>query len=292
MLTIPTRLAEAIRDDSSAERAAWVDELPQTIDDLSKRWSLTLGAPYEPGGMCSWVAPAWDADGNPLTLKVGWRHDEGLHEAEALALWSGDGTALLHASHQVGHTIALLLERCEPGTTLRAAATEPEQDEVVAGILRRLWIEPTDPHPFRPLTLMCEQWALEFETLYGRPGRDTVDPGLARAAMTLFRELPTTASRNVLLCTDLHAQNILAAQREPWLAIDPKPYLGDPAYDPLQHMLNCADRLAADPMGLIRRMAALLDLDVERLTLWTFARCVQESHWAPELGEIARQLAP
>ncbi len=69
--------------------------------------------------------------------------------------------------------------------------------------------------------------------------------GRVQAGIALFRSLPATADRQVLLCTDLHADNILAARREPWLAVDPKPYAGDPAYDVLQHMLNCEDRLAA-----------------------------------------------
>jgi streptomycin 6-kinase len=37
--------------------------------------------------------------------------------------------------------------------------------------------------------------------------------GLARAGITLFRELPGTAANQVLLCTDLHAENILVARR-------------------------------------------------------------------------------
>jgi streptomycin 6-kinase len=108
----------------------------------------------------------------------------------------------------------------------------------------------------------------------------------------LFRELPASADREVLLCTDLHAGNVLAAQREPWLAIDPKPYVGDPHYDVLQHMLNCAERLAADPVGFARRMAGLADLDHHRLLLWLFARCVQESPGWPPLADIARRIAP
>jgi streptomycin 6-kinase len=108
----------------------------------------------------------------------------------------------------------------------------------------------------------------------------------------LFRELPGTAASKVLLCTDLHADNILAAKRAPWLVIDPKPYVGDPAYDVLQHMLCCEDRLAADPAGLASRMARLAGLDQGRVRLWLFARCVQESVGAPVLHSVTRQLAP
>ncbi len=110
--------------------------------------------------------------------------------------------------------------------------------------------------------------------------------------MTLFRELPASADRQVLLCTDLHARNVLAAERQPWLVIDPKPYVGDPTYDALQHVLNCDVRLHSDPHRLVARMAALLDLEPDRLRLWLFARCVQESPDSPTLAETARRLAP
>lgn len=74
--------------------------------------------------------------------------------------------------------------------------------------------------------------------------------------------------------------------------IDPKPYVGDPTYDALQHLLNCEERLMADPLGLSRRMAGLLDLDPERLRLWLFARCVIEGPERPELLDVARAIAP
>jgi streptomycin 6-kinase len=108
----------------------------------------------------------------------------------------------------------------------------------------------------------------------------------------LFRQLPRTAGRAVLLSTDLHHDNVLAAAREPWLAIDPKPYIGDPAYDPIQHMLNFPGRLAADPAGFAHRMARLAGLDPDRVRHWLFARCVQESVGDPELRPVAVRLAP
>jgi streptomycin 6-kinase len=202
---------------------------------------------------------------------------------------------LLHASHERDQTIALLLERCLPGTPLRAAAAEPEQDVIVAGLLRQLWRQPAAGHPFRPLQEMCDEWADRFEQQFEQQGEKTdaaLDPGIARAGIALFRALPRTADERVLLCTDLHSGNILAARRAPWLVIDPKPYVGDPAYDALQHMLNCEGRLASDPEGLARRMAGLLGLDPGRLTTWLFARSVQESIGRPMLREVAARLAP
>lgn len=101
---------------------------------------------------------------------------------------------------------------------------------------------------------MGEDWAAEFEERFARwPGG--IDPGLARAAMMLFRELPRSAEDAVLLCTDLHGGNVLAAQREPWLVIDPKPYVGDRTYDALQHMLNCEQRLVTDPWRFAQAMS-------------------------------------
>jgi streptomycin 6-kinase len=76
------------------------------------------------------------------------------------------------------------------------------------------------------------------------------------------------------------------------LVIDPKPYVGDPCYDALQHILNWDDRLQSDPVDIARRMADLLELDAARLASWLFARCVQESIRVPALGEVAVRLAP
>jgi len=287
---LPVNLVEGTRRFPDPGRPEWLAALPDTVRALAGRWSLRLGEPYQPGGMCSWVAPARDPLGRDLVLKVGWRHYEAADEAAGLRVWDGRGTVRVYDAHLTDTTSALLLERCEPGTSLAASAPEPEQDVIVAGLLRRLWSAPTDGHPFRPLQSMCDAWAAEFEEkLAAAPG--ALDPGLARAGMELLRGLPASADRQVLLCTDLHAANILAAQREPWLVIDPKPYVGDPTYDPLQHFLN-SERLAADPTGLARRMADLLGLDADRLTAWMFARCVQESIDQPHLRAVAHALRP
>lgn len=292
---LPVNLARAAAEanDTGSPRLAWLTALPEIVGELARRWTLDLGPPFQPGGVASWVAPATDASGAHLVLKAGWRHGEALHEADGLLAWDGHGAVRLVDSLVVEDTSALLLEACEPGTALSEALPPPEQDVVVARLLRRLWIDPPPDHPFRTLHNMCGWWADEFDHKYvTAPDALRVDPGIARHGMELFRGLPGTAARSVLLCTDLHHGNVLAAQREPWLMIDPKPHVGDPTYDPVQHVLNFPDRLRADPIGLADRMSLLLDLDRVRVRQWLFARCVQESVDQPYLHRVATALAP
>jgi streptomycin 6-kinase len=182
----------------------------------------------------------------------------------------------------------MLLERCEPGTVLRERP-EAERDVIVAGLLRRLWRSPSAPHPFRPLRAMIDHWAAETTAA----SSEWHDPGVVRAGLDLFEELSRESGDDVLLATDLHAGNILRSQREPWLAIDPKPFVGDRAYDATQHLLNCRERLLAAPGELIRGFADRLEVDPDRLRLWLFARSASEprDNWNDGLLALARALA-
>jgi streptomycin 6-kinase len=284
---IPKRLAVACRN--VPEREAWLARLPDTLDDLEQRWSLTFGAPFESDEMsCAWVAPVALAAGPSAVLKLGMPHMEGEHEIEGLRFWNGDPTVrLLEADDDLG---AMLLERCEPGDVLRTV-TASEQDLVITRLLRRLWRPPVASHPFRPLSAMTAHWSAETEA----QAELWPDTGLVREGLRLLEELPRTASAHVLLATDLHAGNVLRARREPWLVIDPKPFVGDPAYDATQHLLNCGARLRADPNGTIRRFADLLGVDGDRLRLWMFARAAAEprDNWtAGPLTNLARVIAP
>lgn len=291
-IRIPPQLADAVEEDDYAERLEWLAALPAVVKQVASLWELEIGDPYLPGGQCAWVAPARNPSGDELVLKVGWRHREAEHEAEALRFWDGDGAVRCLRTQSLDDTTALLLERCMPGEQLGQTLPEPEQDVVIAGLMRRLWARgPSDAEPFGSLAGMCDLWADWFE-LDCDSDRRGLDPGLARAGMSVLRELPRSAHREVLLCTDLHAGNVLSSQREPWLVIDPKPFIGDPAFEPVQHMFNCEERLAADPHALSLRMAELLELDVERVRLWLFARCVQEAIRALPMRDLARRLAP
>jgi streptomycin 6-kinase len=286
-VSIPKGLRTACR--GNREATAWLECLPAAVAELADRWQIEVGPPLdEQGGTCSWVAPAECADGTPSILKLGMPHMEGLHELHGLRFWAGDPTVLL-LEFDVGLN-AMLLERCEPGAALRTLP-EADQDVVIAGLLHRLWRTPSELAPFRPLSVMLTHWAQEARVASHR----WPDAGLVRAGLRLFEELPLSASARTLLATDLHAGNVLSAKRRPWLVIDPKPFVGDPAFDATQHLLNCVERVGRQRDETIQRFADLLELEAERVRLWTFARAAA-APWDDWKGEgwlsLARTLAP
>lgn len=310
-LVVPSNLAHGTARSGDPARAAWLGALPGVVAELAERWGLRLEEPFEPGGTCSWVAPARDAAGRDAVLKVAWRHWEARDEAAGMAAWAGAGAAEVFAVDDRppppsgdgeaggdgtggdGGTTALLLERCRPGTPLTALPVA-EQHGVVGSLLRQLHAAPLPAaHGFRSLTSLCDAWGASAERGHAEHP-EALDAGLVREGLRLWHDLPRdlpSGVREALLVTDLHAGNVLSAQREPWLLVDPKPHVGDPHYDVVQHLLNCEAELHADPAGLARRVAGEADLDGDRVVRWLFARCVQECwEWA-DLRPVAQQLA-
>lgn len=289
-MTIPEQLRANCQ--KRRERQEWLDRLPARLEELTGRWSLRRGSPFEHANVtCSWVAPVVCADGRPAVLKLAMPHMEGAQEIEGLRFWNGEPTVrLLAAADELG---VMLLERCQPGYSLHFER-EPQQDVVIATLLKRLWARsasPKDLQKFRHLSEMLEYWREETLAEAGHwPDAGLVQEGL-RVCEVLAR--PSPADR--LLATDLHAGNVLRAEREPWLVIDPKPFVGDPAYDLVQHLHNCEARLHTDPIGMVTRLADLAEVDTERLRLWTFARAAADPrpNWSNMLWmDIARALAP
>jgi streptomycin 6-kinase len=279
MFIVPERLAATCH--GIPHRRTWLELLPQVVCELQARWSLSVGAPFDGREVsCAWVAPVVRGDGSRAVLKIGMPHMEAAHELQGLRFWDGDPAVRLFEA-DAGFN-AMLMECCEPGTVLRELP-EPEQDVVIAGLLRRLWRRPALPHPFRPLSVMIAHWSDETRAAAPR----WVDAGLVQEGLRLFDELSRPSSDDVLIATDLHAGNVLRAQREPWLVIDPKPFVGDRAYDATQHLFNCMPRLLAAPDETIRRFADLLEVDHDRVRLWMFARAAAEPRDTWDDGSIA-----
>ncbi|HYN82915.1 MAG TPA: aminoglycoside phosphotransferase family protein [Gemmatimonadaceae bacterium] len=280
--SIPANLASSCA--RSPVRATWLDVIPRVIGELTTRWSLKIAPPFEGDDVsCAWVAPATRRDGTSVVLKLGMPHFEGEQEIAGLRLLKGYPTVhLLEADENLN---AMLLERCIPGTSLRALA-EPEQDVIIAGLLRRFWRPPPSNSTFGHLSEMLTHWSEETRRNEAR----WHDAGLVRAGLRTFEEMGVAAASDVLLVTDLHAGNVLRAEREPWLVIDPKPFVGDRAYDATQHLLNCRERLRSRPDETIKSVADLLEVDHERVWRWTFARLAAEprDNWDDESTALAR----
>jgi streptomycin 6-kinase len=214
-------------------------------------------------------------------------HLEGEDEVAGLRFLDGNPTVRLLEGDDAMN--AMLLERCEPGAPL-SEVFQPDQDVIIAGLLKRFWRAPPEPHPFRELSVMIRHWIAETRSAESR----WRDARLVSEGIDAFESLSATSISNILLATDLHAGNVLRGRREPWLVIDPKPFIGDRAYDATQHLLNCRERMTSDPQGLMRRVADLLEVDYDRVRLWTFARLAAEPRddWDDDLSSIARAIAP
>jgi streptomycin 6-kinase len=288
MPDIPDEFAATILRLRGPDARDWLDRLPATLAEYARRWSLTLGEPYAALSF-NYVTRATRADGTPVVLKVGLTDDKELRtETEALAAYGGRGmVALLDA----GLTDAvLLLERIEPGTPLTAIEDDDRATSIAAEVMRRLWRPTPDGHDFPTVA----HWGLGFERHRQRfGGSGPIPADLFERAETLYRELEASMAAPVLLHGDLHHGNILAAMREPWLAIDPKGLIGELAYETGSLLRNPHERLRTLPDAkplLARRIALLADalnLDRERIRGWGIALAVLSAIWSYEDGDDA-----
>lgn len=261
---------------------AWAQELPQLVASLERDWRVTAGLPYL-GGSVAWVAPCIDADGGMHVLKVAWPHAEQRNEVLALELWDGRG-AIRVERHDEARS-ALLLEHTLPGTPLRCADLPVEEAiESAAAVCRQLWIPMAAvPLPGCRLDTLTQRMAGLAELMDERLERlrPAFDPGLVALGRELLIALPAGTGDDRLLHGDLHPGNVVAARRAPWLAIDPKPAIGDPSSDPQAIILQVGAPIeaAVDPVAEIRRrygrFARASGLDESRLLAWSLARTVE-----------------
>ena len=255
--------------------AAWVDRLPALTREVVALWQLRPDGPWT-HGYCSLVLPVRTPDGAAAMLKISFPDDESEHEHLALRRWSGDGAVRLLSADP--HRRALLLERLHP--TDLTALTDLQACHVVADLYRRIHV-PAMPQ-LRTLASYVERWNSELAAL---PRNAPIPRRLVEQALALGTDLaaePANGSR-VIHC-DLHYQNVLAADREPWLVIDPKPVNGDPHYETAPMLWNRWDELGGDVReGVRRRFYTLVDragFDEDRARAWVLVRMVHNAMWA------------
>ena len=270
-------------EERGQEGVDWLKRLPSILADCEQRWSIKLGPPFQALSY-NYAAPAVRSDGSSLVLKVCVPDKDFISEVEALRLYSGVGAAQLYE-----HDIALgvmLLERLTPGVMLSSVESDVEAIAIAASVMRNIWHAPPAGHHF----LHVSDWAKGIERLRaqfdGGPG--PFPERLVRKAEGLFADLLASMDAPMVLHGDLHHFNILSAQRQPWLAIDPKGIIGEPAYETGAFIRNPMPDIffAPDLSRLldkrIRLFAEELGFDPVRIYGWATAQAVLSAWWTFE----------
>jgi streptomycin 6-kinase len=226
-----------------------MSDLWQAAVECAERWDLSLEAPLESDA--GLVVPAGDV---VLKVNADW-HFEAEYEPDALALYDGRGAVRLLARDDERR--AFLIERCRPGTRLWDAGED--EIAVVSQLLPRLSLELSSPHPFRTVADEADRWLREL------PERHEPSE-LLDAALDVFRTVDRDARH--LVNQDLHGGNVLRAEREPWVVIDPKPLVGEREIDGVGLLRN-----AGDPRPWVDALVEL-GYDRERLWGWGFAHAL------------------
>jgi streptomycin 6-kinase len=255
--------------------ADWLDRLPALARECAEQWSLRLGEAFE-GSHVSLVAPAELPDGTRGVLKINFPEPESEHEVDALEHWKGDGAVRLLA-HDPDRR-ALIIERCQPGTPLWQVDDADEAMRIAANVLRRIWRPPPADHVFRPLATEAARWEVELAEAWEQLGRP-FDADILEEAVAACRELGRDQGEPVVLHQDFHGGNILRAQREPWLAIDPKPLVGEREFNAASLLRDRRDLLVRPGAArIVRRrldlLASELGLDRERMRRWGIAHAL------------------
>ena len=281
-LVIPDKLATTAVAWEGDTARAWLAKLPALVAEITEAWDLEVGPPLQPGGNISWVAPARRrCDGLEAVLKVQLPHPESDPEPHVLRAWAGEGAVRLF-DHDPDRR-ALLIEACTPGLGLVDQPGVFEVAAIGAAIGARLH-RATPPDGLRGLEDLLDDWADDLEEhLEPRRGRD---PALVRRALETMRTRPRACADPVLLHGDLNPTNVLSAEREAWLAIDPKPIVGDATYDGSRLVTQPDPLRTADPAatleGRLRIVADAYEVDVSSLREWCLVDAV-------EIGEFARR---
>ena len=281
--TIPESLARINIEMYGRSGEEWLRKLPELLAEYERKWSLRIGPPFA-GLSYNYAAPATRVDATVAVLKAGYPGRELETEAEALRLYDGRGAARLLAE-DVRHGV-LLIEWLSPGTRLTDVPGDSRATSIAAQLMKQLWRPVPQAHPF-PTVADWAQGMVRLRAAFNG-GTGPYPPALVDEAETLFAVLLSSQSEQVLLHGDLHHGNILEADRQPWLAIDPKGVVGEAAYEVGAFLRNPMPDIAGQPgLGRILRrridqFAEELGFDKLRLRDWGLAQAVLSAWWSYE----------
>lgn len=259
--------------------AQWLDDLPALLESLCNTWDLRELSPF-PNLSYNYVASAL-RDGEEVVIKAGVPGTEIRTEVEALRIYDGRGVARLIASSPEHG--ALLIERVRPGRPLTLTENDERRTAVVASMIRRIRTPLPESHGLPTLG----EWGRAL--LEATPCSTPLPASLLERAQRIFVELIESSDEQVLLHGDLHHDNILEAEREPWLVIDPKGIAGDPVYEVATLFSNPCDISRSPELKSItaRRVDQLSEetgFERSRIVSWGFVHALLSACWHVEDG--------
>ena len=284
-------------------RSAWNRGVAPLSDEILARWELTPEAIVS-GGSASIVMRVSRADGSPAVLKVSYPHEEARFEAVGLGALGPQ--LACRVLLQDTSDWALLLEQLSPGASLGESVLRQELSiadaaAAAAGLRARVGGTPV-PRGLPSLDALTARyaadaaaWTIEHADAIGRLGV----AGLVGDAVRLLGG-PALAHPldRVLLHGDFNPSNILASGpahgadpgADAWRLIDPKPAVGDPAFDLWQLVAQLGDPLdGPDPeaqfAATLAAVAEASGVDAGRIARWGFARTGLSVVWAVADGD-------
>lgn len=273
---LPDSFTRTITEVFGERGVAWLANLPAVLEECQCRWSLTVQLPFELS--YNYVAPAVRADGTAGVLKAGVPNPELASEMAALKIYAGRGSVrLLESDAERG---VMLLERLRPGTPLVELGDDERRTRIAAQVMGQLQQPAPTGHSFPTV----HDWAKGLQRLRLRfnGGTGPLSRRLVETAERLFDELLNSMADPVLLHGDLHHWNIVAAEREPWLALDPKGLVGEAAYEVGALLRNPGPQPTSVQARRVAILAETLGLDRARLAGWGFAQAVLSAWWSIE----------
>lgn len=283
MIEVPPAFAALHVEYDGEEGRQWIDALPALAAGFLERWDLRLDG-ESAHGFASLVLPVRQADGTPAVLKLQRVNEENVGEPVALRAWRGEGMVRLLRHDE--STCTMLLERLDASRSLAGMPDDEQALLVITGMLRHL---SAFPAPAELRTLADIAGDMVADTPDAAAGlSDPAEAELLRACAAAVAEVLDEPGDR-LLHWDLHYDNVLAplpgADREPWVAIDPKPLAGDPGFDLSPALHNRWEDMVATgdlDRALLRRfdlMTAELGLDRARAARWCLGRVLQNLLW-------------
>ncbi len=263
------------RDDAGRD---WLQALPELIAAQCRHWQLRVDG-YPLHGSNALVVPV-RRSGLPLTLRLAPPGDDVAEEAAALAFWDGRGTVRLVEVDETSR--ALLLERLD---STRSLSSVPLRDAipVIAELVGVLAVPA--PVAITSTVEIAAGHVADFErdwsALDGPTPRRQLD-----AALELAEERAAAAVSGDAVDGDLHCRQVLAADRSPWLVVDPVLLRGDREYDFARVLWDRLDELPADRdvVAAFDAFVGLAQVPAGRARSWIVLRSMSYLLWGLPRG--------